>query len=116
MQLGRWIMSRRKRPQPEHRSPHELRLWAVVDSLVTDSSQKTAYLAFAHELMIAQRRSARQDGPEFRNQKPECRMGGYTPEPVKRVVMKWFRRGLSGHLMWLIGDAVLGKVRMSKPE
>ena len=101
-------MSRRHRHPPHGESPHELRLRAVVDSLVVDSSEKAAYIAFARELMAAQRRSTRPDSPEFRYQKPECSMGGYTPEPVKRVVMKWFRRGLSGHLMWLIGRSVLG--------
>ena len=101
-------MRRRERQQPGHESPHEQRLREVVSELVQEESQKAAYLAFAHELMAAQRRSARQDSSESRYQKPECRMGGYTPEPVKRVVMKWFRRGLSGHLMWLIGKEVLG--------
>jgi hypothetical protein len=99
-------MGRRKTPKPEHQGPHEQRLREVVSELVQEESQKAAYLAFAHELMAARRRSARQDSPEFRYQKPECRMGGYTPEPVKRVVMKWFRRGLSGHLMRLIGDRI----------
>jgi hypothetical protein len=101
-------MSRRHSRPSHHESPHEPRLRAVVESLVKDSSEKEAYLAFAHELTRALRRSERQDRPEFRNQKPEFRVAGYTPEPVKRVVVKWFRRGLSGHLMWLIGKEILG--------
>jgi len=109
-------MSRRKRPQPEHRSPHELRLREIVNELVSDDSQKQAYLAFARELMIAQRRSARPESPEFRNQKPEFRIAGYTPEPAKRVVEKWFRRGLHGKLLWLIGEAILGEARITKLE
>ena len=44
-------MSRSKRPQPEHGSPHEQRLREVVSELVQEESQKAAYLAFAHELM-----------------------------------------------------------------
>ncbi len=39
---------------PHHESPDELRLWAIIDSLVTDISEKEAYLAFAHELMVAE--------------------------------------------------------------
>jgi len=35
---GRWIMSRRKTPKPEHRGPHDLRLWPIVDRLVTNVS------------------------------------------------------------------------------
>jgi hypothetical protein len=31
-------MGRRKTPKPEHQGPHDLRLWAIVDSLVTDAS------------------------------------------------------------------------------
>jgi hypothetical protein len=101
-------MSSRTWQTPEHRSPRELRLWAIVDSLVTDSSQKAAYLAFAHELVAAERRqpqasSHKLQAPDFSRR-------------TKRVVEKWFRRGLSGHLMWLIGEAVLGKARITKLE
>jgi hypothetical protein len=72
-------MSRRKRPLPEHRSPHELRLRGIVDEIVSDDSQKQAYLAFARELTRVLRRSERQDRPEFRIQKPECRARGREP-------------------------------------
>jgi hypothetical protein len=92
-------MSRRKRPQPEHRSPHELRLWAIVDSLVTDNSQKAAYLAFAHELMAVERRQPQASSHKL--QAPDFSMR------TKRVVQKWFDRGLSGHLLWLIGEAIM---------
>jgi hypothetical protein len=85
-----------------------MRLWAIVDSLVTGSSEKAAYVAFAQELMLAQRRSARPDNSGVRMQKSECRIDGDMTDRMKRVVEKWFRRGLSGHLMWLVGRAVLG--------
>jgi len=96
-------MNRRKWPRPEHRSPHELRLWAIVDSLVTDISEKAAYLAFARELMLSLRR-----GPRMGDSPTEQRVGlAAVQSPfsagTKRVVQKWFERGLSGHLMWLIG-------------
>ena len=32
------MMNRRKTPKPEHESPHDLCLWAIVDSPVTDIS------------------------------------------------------------------------------
>jgi hypothetical protein len=100
-------MSRHDCHSPHRQGPHELRLWAIVDSLVTDVSEKEAYLAFARELMMAERHGRPPDSPEFRVQKPESRIGGPADEAVKRIVEKWFRRGLSGHLMWLIGEAML---------
>ena len=92
-------MGRRETPRPEHKGPHELRLWAIVDSLVTDISEKEAYVSFARELAAAERsssfvRRSSSDVPDYSRR-------------TKRVVMKWFRRGLSGHLMRLIGQAVL---------
>jgi hypothetical protein len=116
-------MSRKKRQESEHRNPHEMRLWAIVDSLVTDSSEKAAYLSFARELMLAERHRLPPDNSEVRDQKPEFRTGEGKPpraprtpmarpfpdfsRRTKRVVEKWFRRGLSGHLMWLIGQEAL---------
>jgi hypothetical protein len=76
-------MSRRNQPMPHHESPHELRLWAIVDSLVTDISEKEAYLAFARELMFAERRSARQDNAEGRRQKAEVRTKGRSKSKAK---------------------------------
>ena len=127
-ELGRCTMGRRKWPRPEHKSPHEQRLREVVSELVQEESQKAAYLAFAHELAAAERSSsfvhrsssviprerrdsrnlaARQTGRD-----PSIGVGvtkGREPsQRTKRVVAKWFRRGLSGHLMWLIGKEVLG--------
>jgi len=100
-------MSRRKRPQPEHRSPHEQRLRGIVDEIVSDDSQKQAYLAFARELTLSVRR-----GPKMGDSPSEQRVGlaavqSPFSEETKRVVQKWFERGLSGHLLWLIGEAVL---------
>ena len=92
-------MSRRNQPMPHHESPHELRLWAIVDSLVTDISEKEAYLAFARELMAAERassfvRRSSSNVPDYSRR-------------TKRVVQMWFERGLSGHVMWLIGRELL---------
>ena len=104
-------MSRRKRPQPEHRSPHELRLREIVNELVGDDSQKQAYLAFAHELALAQMRQPAKtgDSPMERSARgtvPVFAVPDYSAR-TKRVVEKWFRRGLHGNLLWLIGESVL---------
>ena len=109
-------MSRRNCYPSHHESPHEQHMREIVDELVPDDSQKQAYISFARELTVAERRSRSPDNPEFRNQKPECRIAGYTNEVTKRIVQKWFGRGLSGRLMWLIGEAVLGKARIPKLE
>ena len=101
-------MSRRKRPQPEHGSPHELRLREIVNEFVSDDSQKQAYLAYARELVVAERSSS------FAY-RPSSNVPDFTRR-TKRVAEKWFRRGLSGHLMWLIGEAILGEARMTKSE
>ena len=93
-------MSRRHCHPPHRESPHELRLRAIVDSLVADSSEKAAYVAFARELVAAERSSSFVRRPS--SEVPDFSMR------TKRVVAKWFRRGLSGHLMWLIGRSVLG--------
>jgi len=112
-------MKRRKMQRPEHESPHEQRLREIVDEFVPECPEKQAYLAFARELARAEhharltadeRRWTQMQDPdssESRDQKPECRIPGYPSEAVKRVVMKWFRRGLHGNLLWLVGGAIL---------
>jgi hypothetical protein len=115
-------MGRSSMQRPEHQSPHELRLWAIVDSLVTDISEKEAYLAFARELAVAERSSSfvRRSSTRKPGTVPPSTCVGLSAvqspssEATKRVVEKWFRRGLSGHLMWLIGEAVLGRSRITK--
>lgn len=93
-------MSRRYCEPPHHESPQELCLWAIVDSLVNYGSEKMAYLAFAQELMAAVLSSS------FVH-RSSTDVADFLPR-TKRVVAKWFRRRLSGHLMWLIGREVLG--------
>ena len=79
---------------PSHdRGPQEQHLREIVDVLVQDDSEKPAYLAFALEF----RRSL------HRAPVPDYELG------TKRVVMKWFERGLHGHLLWLVGQAVIQK-------
>jgi hypothetical protein len=94
-----------------------------VDSLVTYGSEKVAYVAFARELTAAQRHA-----PQLKRQAASHKLPAKTGDspserstrgtvPVfaapdyssrtKLIVAKWFARGLSGHLMWLIGEAIL---------
>jgi len=84
-------MSRRKHHPPHRQNQHEQRLRAIVDALVQDDSQKAAYLAFLLELMSTMHHAP---APDF-----EYR--------TKRVVQKWFERGLHGKLLWLLGRAAM---------
>ena len=102
-------MSKRNCHPPHHESPHEQRLREIVEELVPEDYQKDAYVAFARELMLAERRSARQDNSECRMQISDCRIGGSANEAVKRIVAKWFERGLQGRLLWRIGEAILDR-------
>jgi hypothetical protein len=134
-------MRRRERQQPEHGSPHEQRLREIVDMFVHDDNEKAAYLAFARDLMAAERHAPfglvipREQG-DSRNlsanrslRDPSISRGCATvgtsgvtgpmskrPWPLpdfgrrtKRVVAKWFARGLHGNIMWRIGDAILNR-------
>ena len=89
--FGDCDMSRRNCHPPHHESPHEQRLREIVDELVPDDSQKRSYLAFALELARSFHRAPVPD---------------YEPG-TKRVVMKWFERGLHGRLLRLVGQAVI---------
>jgi hypothetical protein len=115
-------MSCRNRPQPEHRSPHEQHLREIVDEIVPDEPKKQAYLAFARELAISLRRGPkigdsrrgtrpRSDAGDASRMCPQQRVGlAAVQSPfsagTKRVVQKYFERGLHGHLLWLVGQAV----------
>jgi len=54
--------------------------------------QEEAGLAFARELVVSMHRAP---DPDFSRR-------------TKRIVTKWFRRGLSGHALWRIGEALIG--------
>jgi hypothetical protein len=86
---------------------------------VVPEGERSAYLPFAREL----RATLRLQPPRFLDgtgHDPECRTLGSCPSPVKspprvldfsrstkRVVMRWFRRGLSGRLMRLVGQRLI---------
>jgi hypothetical protein len=92
-------MSRQHRHPSHHESPHEQRLREIVDVLVPDDYQKQAYLTFAHEVARAERAS-------YNVHRTTLRVPDYGMR-TKRVVQKWFERGLHGHLLWLVGQAVI---------
>ncbi len=84
-------MSSRTWETPGRRSPHGQRLRVIVSAFVPEGPERQAYLAFARELI---RTIHRDPVPDF--------------EPgTKRVVQRWFERGLSGHLLWLVGRAAV---------
>jgi hypothetical protein len=66
----------------------------VVDSLVASADERPSYLSFARELARTLRRPP---VPDF-------------SLATRRVVMKWFRRGLSGGALWRIGAALIGRM------
>ena len=95
-------MSRRHRHRPRHERPHKARLREVVDELVPDKRCRPAYLLFARELDLSLRHARR---PSV------LRSGLWSLNSdfsvgTKRIVAKWFRRRLSGRVMWRIGEAL----------
>jgi hypothetical protein len=118
-------MSKRNCHPPHHESPHEQRLREIVDELVPEDSQKDAYVAFAMELMAVERHERLGTRSEVVGwgQSPAFRTprSGTVPTTsvmsspsdfsvlTKRVVQKWFERGLRGNLLWRIGEAILDR-------
>jgi hypothetical protein len=85
-------MSSRMSKQPGHRHSGEF-LREVVSAVVTKDDCEL-YLPFARELYATFHHPP---VPDFDRR-------------TKLVVQKWFVRGLSGHLMWLIGERLLGRL------
>jgi hypothetical protein len=85
-------MSSRMPRQPGHRHSGEM-LREVVSAVVPEGAYER-YLPFARELYVTFHRPP---VPDFERR-------------TKLVVQKWFVRGLSGHLMWLIGERLLGRL------
>ena len=85
-------MGRGKAKQPGRRHSGEF-LLEVVSAVVPDR-ERELYLPFARELYTTLHRPPL---PDFSRR-------------TKLVVQKWFQRGLSGHVMWLIGQLLLGRL------
>ena len=84
-------MSSKQRHPSHHDDPHEQRLRMIVSLFVPDGPERLAYLAFARELTRSIHRDPVTD----------------YERGTKLVVMRWFKRGLRGHLLWLVGQAVV---------
>jgi hypothetical protein len=69
-----------------------------VVSAVVPEGDCEQYLPFARELYVTFHHPPR---PDFDRR-------------TKLVVQKWFIRGLSGHLMWRIGERMLGRLYPAK--
>jgi hypothetical protein len=84
-------MSSRTPRRPGHRHSGEF-LREVVAAVVPECDRER-YMPFARELYATLRRPP---VPDFTRR-------------AKRVVRKWFERGLHGNLMWRIGERLLGR-------
>ena len=85
-------MASRMPKQPGHRHSGEM-LREIVSAVVPEQECEQ-YLPFARELYATFHRPP---VPDFDRR-------------TKLVVQKWFVRGRSGHLMWLIGQRLLGRL------
>ncbi|HTW90531.1 MAG TPA: hypothetical protein VMH22_02345 [bacterium] len=98
--------------QPGHR--HSSKLLREVVAAVVPADACERYMPFARELYVSFHGSRKQGTVPRR----ACvRLGAvqspFSPDFSRRtklVVQKWFVRGLSGHLMWLIGERMLGRM------
>jgi hypothetical protein len=84
-------MSVKPRHPSHHDDPREQRLRVIVSLFVPEAPEREAYLSFARELTRSIHKIP----------VPDYERG------TKQVVMRWFRRGLHGHLLWLVGQAVM---------
>jgi len=90
----------RRHPHRRHpERPARPSLAAIVRGCGCPEEQFAYYLAFAREIELTLRRRPQAASRKFQAQDFSSR--------TKRVVAKWFGRGLSGHVMWLIGDAIM---------
>ncbi|UCG43428.1 MAG: hypothetical protein JSU73_02075 [candidate division WOR-3 bacterium] len=80
----------KSQPSERPRNPRKA-VAAMVQDLGCAEEQRDSYQAFAFELLRAMTRAP---VPDFEDQ-------------AKRVVMKWFERGLSGKKMWLLGQMLI---------
>ena len=74
------------------------------------------YVCFARELYLTLRHPPARRAASHKPQAPGWTLDHLTTGPppsvdfsvaTKRVVARWFGRGLSGHLLWLIGDRMI---------
>ena len=81
---------RRRQPHP-HESPRDLWLQDIVLECGVPEPEKARYVEFARELLVTLHRVPL---PDY-------------DRSTKAVVAKWLNRGLSGHVLWLVGSEIL---------
>jgi hypothetical protein len=85
------MSSRRRSKQPHRRSSEFVR---EVVAAVVPEQERERYMPFARELCASLKRPP---GPDYTRR-------------TKAVIMRWFRRGLHGNLLWRIGSRLLGRL------
>lgn len=117
-------MATRRPKEPEHR--HSGKFVREVVAAVVPAGDRERYMPFARELYATLRLGRKQGTVEgghvpgaTRGTRRGCVPSAYVglaavQSPFsarnKRVVMKWFRRGLRGKLLWRIGVGLLGRL------
>ena len=108
-------MASRRTRQPGRRHSGELLLLAV--NAVVPDDERELYLPFARELYATLHQSRKLGTvPRSANVGLGAVQSPFSADfsrRTKMTVMKWFRRGLSGHLMWLIGERLMGRMHPS---
>lgn len=85
-------MSSTKRSRQPHR--HSGEFVREVVSAVVPAEDRERYMPFARELCASLKRPP---GPDYTRR-------------TKAVVVRWFRRGLRGKFLWLIGVGLVGRL------
>ncbi len=85
-------MARGRAKEPGHRRSSEV-VREVVTAVVP-KRERERYMPFARELCASLKRPP---GPDYTRR-------------TKMVIVRWFRRGLHGDLLWRIGSALLGRL------
>jgi hypothetical protein len=103
-------MKRRHRPRPHEPGPGELRVSEAVARAVSQAEAEGARVTHDEPTMAAYVAFGREFGRELRS--------GFRVEHLdpSRVAERWFRRGLSGRVLWLIGDSLMNRHKPGKDE
>jgi hypothetical protein len=100
----------RRRNQHRHEDPSEERLRRIVAASGLAPGQEEAGLAFARELVASMRHGRLGTRSEIPGRISVMSPPQDFSRRTKLVVMKWFRRGLSGRALWRIGEALIGRL------
>jgi hypothetical protein len=103
-------MKRRHRPHPHEPGPGELHLREAVESALGEAEAEGAHVLYDERTAESYLAFGREFGRELRS--------GFRIEHLdpSRAAERWFRRGLSGRALWLIGDALMYRQRPGESE